>query len=510
MELSTRTRLSALICILLTVVGALFAIEMSAAEKTLITADDLVWQGTYAFPATGTSTVGGPGTTSYASGALAVRYVDGRRRFLMPTFTNMNPATGQTFGDLVEWEAPAAPPYTGNDPAQAPELIETRRWKNWTLLPTTPAWQESTSGVRVGGLLWDEATGVLWHQLYGYYSDRNQPLLGATQLLDSSVDGSYRSVGRMYGPWWYRNSDPADRANLYWKAVCNWIVRVPASSQADLRGNTVILGGTVGAVGGAGNLGPGFRALPSLPSLSDAPNGVLPVGLRLADYTNESPVRPAHARRDANYTFDGIPYSAGDSGLYPPQGSSGFWQMSLDQVNSFIWIDTPTKEGILLFGRQSTGLHWYGYNPRSLNKLPAGVPDALDPTRETGYGNGYGSTGWRGALYVFSPAEVREVGQGRRSAYADGINPKMVADWQTRWPNLPRNLYRGGQTATAARPIESTISNGGFWDVNRQEVLWVQPMSAGSGMQPTLNVFTIGTASAPVTLAPPSNVRIIK
>ena len=146
----------------------------------------------------------------------------------------------------------------GNDPAQAPELIETRRWKNWTLLPTTPAWQESTSGVRVGGLLWDEATGVLWYQLYGYYSDRNQPLLGATQLLDSSVDGSYRSVGRMYGPWWYRNSDPADRANLYWKAVCNWIVRVPASSQADLRGNTVIIGGTVGAVGGAGNLGLGL------------------------------------------------------------------------------------------------------------------------------------------------------------------------------------------------------------------------------------------------------------
>jgi len=479
-----------------------------ATGKTLITAGDLRWIGTYAFPPTGTATSGGPGSTAYASGAIAVRYVNGQRRFLMPTYTDQDPTTGQTFGDLVEWQTPSAAPYTGADPTQAPTMVETRRWKNWTLLPSTPVWQEPATGIRVGGLLWDEAHGVLWYQLYGYYSGRNLPLLGATQLLDTSSNGTYRGTGRLYGPWWYRSSDPTDKINLYWKAVCNWIVPIPASSQADLGGNTLILGGTVGAVGGAGNLGPGFRALSGLPPLTDPPNTALPLGLRLADYTSESPLSIPQAHRNANYQFDGVPYSASDSGLQPPSGTTGYWQMSLDQVNSFIWVDTPTQEGILLFGRQATGMHWYGFNPRSASPGWTGsYPDALDPTREIGNSNGYGSTGWTGALYLFDPAQVRDVGRGARSPWSDGINPTMILDWHSQWPNLPYNRYRSGTTASASRPIESTISNGGYWDSVTQQVLWVQPMSVGdTQLQPTLNIFQIGTGG----ISPPANVRIIQ
>jgi hypothetical protein len=502
--LNNKSRTVLLITTALLIVGGWTSLTMSAATKTRITIDDLSWQGTYAFPRVGDATPAGPGTTSYASGALAVRYVNGQRRFLMPTFTNLDPASGQTFGDLVEWQEPDAAPSTDADHTKAPQLIEVRRWKNWTLLGSTPSWQEKTSGVRIGGLLWDEATGVLWYQLYGYYSDRNAPVLGATKLLDTTDTGNYRTVGKQYGPWWYRNSDPTDRTKLYWKSVCNWIVRVPSSSQADLQGNSLILGGTVGAVGGAGNLGPGFRALPSLPSLSDAPNTVLPLGMRLADYTNESPVGPPHAHRDTNYQFDGVPYTASESGLYPPSNGVGFWQMSLDQVNSFIWVETATKEGILLFGRQATGMHWYGYNPRSTTpNYPAGWPDATDPSREIGPGNGYGAAGWKGALYIFDPAQVREVGRGARQPWSSGINP-VAYDWRVKWPALP---YESG------RLIDSQISNTGFWDATAQEIIWIQPLSVSdSNPQPTLNIFKVPGGAVTTSPAPaaPTNVKIIK
>jgi len=501
-----------LLLALVAIIGGLSVRQTSGAGKTLITINDLQWQGAYGFPAVGSATAGGPGTTSYASGALAVRYVNGQRRFLMPTFTNADLGTGQLFGDLVEWQAPSDSPYAASNASQAPKLLETRRWKNWTLLASSPAWQEPASGVRVGGLLWDEENGVLWYQLYGYYSGKNHPLMGATQLLDTPAADSYRAVGRQYGPWWYRSNDLSDRTNLYWKAVCNWIVKVPDSSVADLRGSTVLLGGTVGAVGGAGNLGPGFRGIPRLPALTDPPNSTIAMGVRLADYTNESPMRPSSAHREANYRFDGVPQTATQSGLFPPNGSTGYWQMSLDQVNSFIWVDTPTKEGILMFGRQSVGLNWYGFNPRSATpSWPGGTSDAVDPTRQLPDANGYGSTSWRGALYVFDPAQVREVGRGTRSPWSDGINPVTVYDWKAQWPNLPMNQFKPAISATQSRPIESNISNSGFWDPAAQEIIWVQPNSVGAASpQPMLNIFRLGNWTPPRVVTPPSNVRITR
>lgn len=507
---STKFAVPALFCAVAMVTGiaVMEARQATGASKSLLSLDGITWRGTYAFPDIGTALPGGPGTTNYASGALAVRYVGGQRRFLMPTFTDVDRSTGQTFGDLVEWQTPAtAPPYTGADTPRAAQMIETRRWRNWTLLASTPAWQEPAAGVRVGGLLWDEANGVLWYQLYSYYSGRNEPLLGATRLLDTPTSGSYRTVGQRFGPWWYRSNNPSSATEPFWKAVCNWIVRVPESSQAELRGNKVILGGTVGSVGGNGNLGPGFRAIPDLPALTDLPNSIIPMGRRLADYTSESPIVPSAAHRRANYQSDGIPYSAESSGLFPPNGSTGYWQMSLDQVNSFIWVDTPTREAIILFGRQSVGLNWYGYNPRSAtpgwNPLAA---DAMDPTRPVEHANGYGSTAWSPALYVFDPAQVREVGRGARSPWSDGINPVAVYDWHAKWPNLPINKYRPDPSVLHSQPIESNISNSGFWDPVTQEILWVQPSSvAVDKPQATLNIFTIVAPPRP-----PSNLRVIR
>src|SRR5258708_26322075 len=211
---------------LISAVCSLHCLQAAHAARTMLTINDLTWQGMFQFPAGGLADPGGPGTTAYSSGALAVRYVNGRRRFLVPNFTIGDPATGQLWGDLVEYEEPAGNRYTGPDPGPAPGVVETRRWKNWTLFPVTPNWQEPTTGTRIGGLYWDEMHGVLWYQLYGYYSGKNIPLLGAVRLLDTVTTGNYCAVGAMYGPWWYGSNNPAD-PNLYWKSVNYWMVPVP-------------------------------------------------------------------------------------------------------------------------------------------------------------------------------------------------------------------------------------------------------------------------------------------
>jgi hypothetical protein len=365
--------------------------------------------------------------------------------------------------------------------------------------------------MRIGGVYWDESNGILWYQLYAYYDGSNRPVLAATRLLDT-VDavrgGNYRTVGTQYGPWWYR-ANTQGSTTPYWKAVCNWLVPVPPDVQGDLGNRKFVMGGNVGAVGGAGNLGPGFQAISALPSLSDPPNTAIPNGLHLADYTSESTQNPPHAHREAGYTpLFGRPLNP--SGLVPPSGSVGYWQMSLDQVNSFIWVETDAVEGILMFGRQSKGYTLYGHNPWSITAEYPGPPDAIDPTRPTPDANGgYSATDWRGALYAYNPAEVRQVGLHVRSPFSDGINPTNLGDWHVKWPNIPvPREEETGLPTLSVRPISSSVSSTGFWDVTTRQIIWIQPWSVGRA-EPSLHIFTVpGGPSVPPNA--PTNVHIIR
>jgi len=501
------------ITMIMTLSGAL-----SGAAKPMIALGDLNWQGLWAFPTVGTMVPGGPGSTSYSSGALAVRYVGLQRRFLVPTFTTTDPTTGQTFGDLVEWQAPSAQLYTGPNPMLAPTLVETRRWKDWTSLRSTPTWQ-SSNGVRIGGLYWDEANGVLWYSAYGYYQSRNTPILGAVQLLDTvdgALGGQYRTVGTKSGPWWFRNNDPNDQNLVYWKSVYQWIVPVPSSAQIDLGNRQFLMGAATGSVPGQGNLGPGFQAL-NLPALSAPPNSVLANGLHLADYTSESTQTPPHAWRDTNYRFypgppevlGGLALDSSGTGLYNPSGGHGFWQMSQDNVNCFAWVETPTREGILMFGRIVHGGTWYGLNPRwSTPGSLRDPPNTSDPTRGLAEAsNSYASEIYNGALYGFDPAQVREVGRGARSPYSNGINPILLGDWHTQWPNIPMNKDDLSGTGVSP-PISSNASNSCYWDSRASELIWVQPSSVDSqSARPTMMIFTIGPSGAPSS---PRNLRIVR
>jgi parallel beta-helix repeat protein len=494
-------------------------VTVAAPTRTLIGLTDLLWTGMYRTPDGVGTESGDPGSTAFATGALAVRYVAGQRRFLMATFRQASATTGRDFGDLIEYTVPAAAKYTGATPQSAAEMVEVRRWAaDWTLLDTTPSWWSAGASVKLGGLYWDETQQGVWYLLYGYYQTHNTPFLGFTALTDT-VDpvrgGLYRSVGTRGGPWWYRAANPPTDIP-YWKTVCQYLLPVPASAQSDLGGRTFLVGAGVGAVGGIGHLGIGFHAFAALPPITDPPNTVIPLQLRVADYTTESPISPPQAHRDTNYTF--VPYhqhASADTGLWPAAGGVGYWQMSLDQCNGGAWVETATKQGLVLFGRQVSGDTAYGWNPLSqspkyMNTLtasgttatatfvgspghqltegatvrivgvltagyngvytahvvdsntitvtlpaaPAASPanlsgpgylvgwsiaDATDPTRATfpTTSNAYFGQTWTGAVRVFDPAQIRQVGLGTRSPYSDGINPTLLGDSHAQWPNLP-------------------------------------------------------------------------
>jgi hypothetical protein len=180
--------------------------------------------------------------------------------------------------------------------------------------------------------------------------------------------------------------------------------------------------------------------------------------------------------------------------------------MSLDQINSFAWVQTPTKEGIVLFGRQSHGYVAYGHNPLSSNVgwAGSGSPDFVDPSRANpDPSNGYLAQSFGTTLLAFDASQVRQVAQGTRSRYSDGINPIELGDWHQTWPNIPLSQYSDG--GPVARPIYSMVSNTAFWDATTQQLIWVQPASYSYAQpRPTLQIFTV----IPPPPAP-ANFRII-
>lgn len=318
--------------------------------------------GTYKVTSTGTDTFTIPVDLSAGTGgtAYATQYPN-------------------TWGDIVEWGRPAATSYyTGPSPESAPALMETGRWDGVELTDVMNLSGDIASGNFIGGMYVDE-NHVLWLNIYGYYYGNNMPSLMAVQLTHTAhpTRSGYFQVGTRYGPWYYRSSTPGN-GDTQWKGANHGFMPIPASAQADLGGRTMIRCGSVGAVGGAGHWGLGFRAI-DFPAVATTPNTVQQpsdnsgLGLKLAEYSEEFGTSPIYAcRRDDNYTQPsfGPEHILPASGLWAPDPASnpskpGYWQASMDQTNGAVWVETDTKHGILSFGRQVYGQASYGYSPIS-------------------------------------------------------------------------------------------------------------------------------------------------
>lgn len=550
-------------------------VASSGGSRSLLTLNDLTWNGYYRVPSSGPG--GSGGNATYAGYVMAIRYVGGERRYLIPHYTD-SAGNGRIWGDIVEYADPATAKYTGATPSSANALVERRRWAaDWTLFDADADYDVSDAGgARMGWMYWDETHGVLWYTTYGYYLGSNIPYLGATQLTDTSAGGGYYTVGTKYGPWWYRSNSTA--GSPYWKQI-NFFGHypIPSSAQSDLGGRKLLLGGGVGASHSLGHWGPGLTAFSDLPSLGDAANSTIAVGTKIADYSNEnSPVTPIpNARRDGNYSVLNYADHYLESTFGTPVGGLGWWMGSIDRMAGWCWAETSTKHGIVIFAAHGTGRATYGDNPISRTPMevlsltrsgttatltmyvvggstvpfttgdsvtisngnPTGwngtytvtqtgastftftvsntlttpatrldgsipvlaqgwntgiLPDIVDPTRANPEAqHGYSTEGFDGAVFVFDPSEVREVGLGTRQPYSNGINPHYLGDWHAQWPNLPIN--QGLNTgATVTRLIGDNIGSRVVWDATAQQIIWTQPASVNSdGSGCTINFFSI-------------------
>jgi hypothetical protein len=189
-----------------------------------------------------------------------------------------------------------------------------------------------------------------------------------------------------------------------------------------------------------------------------------------------------------------VPFSTGTSVTITnasPAGWNGTYVVTKTGATTF----TFTCDGSLTTpaGRFDTSISIYaqGWDTNVL-------ADLRDPSIGTPNSNhGYKSESFEGVVYAFDPAQLIDVSQGRRSKYSDGINPSLLGNWNTHWPNLPpwQGLDIGSTTnASQTRLVADNVSNRVFWDSTAQELIWVQPQSATSGgSRATVNRFTIAS-----------------
>lgn len=366
---------------------------------SLLTLADVTWLGEYKrTPGGSANTCGDPatpagGTQAGADQTIAVRYISGTRYIYGTVHCQFNgaPSLGRTWGDLIEYKEPtpgdgcAGGPYTGASPGSACALIETRRWAGWTNYDTWDStYQDRNNGVQLSGIVFrqDDATVICWN-LTGVYTQHNIPWVGCTQLLDTpnmTLGGDYYNVGTISGPWWYRSSMFTD---VFWKATNNGWTWIPTEEQAAFGGMTILMPGAYGAVGGAGQLGPGLRAFKQLPTLSNTAFTVVPtsdtggsngIGVQLADYSEDfcgtGGVNLAHRPNDY-ITVKHPEHFDGWIGMYDPVGAIGYWLLSTDNLAGMAWVRTNSRNDLISFGRRSTDRASYtNGNPISLSVDP--------------------------------------------------------------------------------------------------------------------------------------------
>lgn len=356
-------------------------------NKAVLTAADFSFVGAFRLP----FNVNGQ-DAGYGRG-LAHRYVNGELRFLTMTLPN----------NVYEV---AFPGTTLNAP--------------YPLAQTARYWGDVYHGKRqldggasresgVWGLYWDAPD----HRLYWSYGDgynavsANDPSIGYSTLNDqngtSQAAGAWRFAGRGC------------------KATMGGITPIPrwfADAYCGGRRLGAGFGGYFSIVGvGPAHLGPALCAFapPDLainPNLSTlAFNDLVGYPFNLTPYT-----APDRCHRDTDYTneFDG----------WNPRDGVGYFSWTDYIWQGAVWIDTPTKHGLVYFPTLGNGRTWYQNS-------------TLNATRASHW--------W----FVYDPADLARVAQGQKQQWE--IQPRNT--WRVNYPGMlnplpgwsdePRNMITG-------------------------------------------------------------------
>jgi hypothetical protein len=417
-------------------------VEPPPGSLSLLTAADLTFQGMWRFAD------GDPGA-HWAEGPMAIRYVGGQRRWLLRASV-----IGGSGHEIREYTAPATYGATRDT---APEMTFVRGWSS--VFNITENFDPN--GWVVGGIWWDEAQQVLWYTVYPFYDPGVFRFLGATRLNDNGTTTKF-------GMWHYISS-----ASQSYKQVCKWILPIPASAQAAAGGRTMAIGADVMSVGANANWGPGLIAM-TLPAL--ASTSAVPIGTNLMAYNSTLAATPEeyYCKREPDYSE----YIESDS-IVAPSGGQGYWALSMDAVGAYVWVETPTKHGIVVLGRRASGRLWYG------SPDPDGDGDPFDSLQSE---SGFHAEFWGASGWVFDPEDLKQVAQGQMQPYDVEFQSRF--NWKALWPNIPDDP---GNPPGPVFHAPAGAVHGGAYDPLTQQIFWMLPLTYKPGFtrNPTIQVWSV-------------------
>jgi hypothetical protein len=445
------------------------------AAPTLLAPGDLQYKGLFLVPDNPSGT-----TFGYSNGALAGRYVNGQLRlFISGTWNGAN---------LLDPVYEISYPGIGASVSSAPratlvgpwgDIYQNRRLNNpGALSPVTR------------GLLW--ANGMLWWAYGGQYNVTGSwdPSIGVTVFNDAT--GTFTS----YGPW--RTQDHSQKTRGYMASIPQ------AFATQYTGGNTVAVGAPTTSGNANSPAGAWLTAMGSFNPLTATPDtlGSTHVTIGCQDLIARDATHPQLRPAGTRY------HVCGWNVLYNCSGGSWIKDdptflnggIEFDIISACAWIQTPTKQGLVMFGQVTDVVPGTNYGTDTVPHLwygPDQVPCCHGQPQGVGSGTGAKAASQVPYLWIYDPTTLGQAALGK-------IQPSSVVE------SVSSPMHPMG--AALPYPITSNYQFGGAFFDSVSGMLFVSDIGGDSltnnfDIRPVIHVFQVGTGSTPPSA--PTNLRIV-
>lgn len=440
----------------------------AVAAPILLSPSDLNYRGFFLLPADPDGTRFG-----WSNGALACRNVGGEPRVFI---TGAHPN-----GDYV-YEV-AYPGTVGSTAAAAPRAAMVRAWGD--IYQGRRLNDRSSLGPITKGLLW--SNGALWWSYGGEYNVAgiHDPSIGASFLNDSTGAVS------AFGPW--RTSEHSQRTRGY-------MVNVPGGFSSQYVGGRSI---AVGAPPTSGNssspMGAWLSALATLNPATTPADFVgdthVTIGCQnLIAHDVYSPMsRPAGSRyRVCN---------GGNLSSDPTfKNSVGTDMVAFDSITAAAWVQTSTKEGLVMFGQIADVVPGMTYPNDTMPHMwygTEGTPCPHGHTSTIGSGTGPKCASMVPYAWIFDPATLAMSAQGALAP--QGVSESVAVPLHSLAPGIKY-------------PVAENYALGGACFDPVSGLLFLSEVQADTYTnryepRPVIHVFDMGESRPAVTA--PTNLRLL-
>jgi hypothetical protein len=344
--------------------------DAAVPTKSVLTGSDFTYRGAFRVPS------GVNGHDAAWGRCLAIRYVDGKRKFLSMTVSQA----------LYEMDDPG---LTEGDPNSAPMANVTRFWGRNAFMARHTVQYGSPSGF-VYGLYWDDTDERLYFNYGDTYKANANPdsSIGYATLDDST------GVATSVGSWQVGHNSKMTMGGVL--PIPDWF------AQQFTRGR---------------RLGAGFGGYQSIVATGPASMGPALFAFSPPDPSKQKLHSMVPSTPLVAYPFNGTPYSQPDRchrdtdyrtefDKWNPRNGVGYFTWVDIIWQGGVWIDLPTKHGVIFFPILGNGRVWY--------------------QASTGHAE-RGSHWW----YIYDPTTLALVARGSKKSYE--IQPSQ--QWPVQYPS---------------------------------------------------------------------------